>query len=115
MVDKMSEIEVDGIKYPIVFNLNVMQIIQEEYGTITNWSDLIEKKGAETDVKALKFGIGAMINEGIDIENEKAENKREFLTDKQVGRIITNYGLAQMTQKAKDTIIQSTEHESKNE
>ena len=116
MLDKMSDLEVDGVKYPIVFNLNVMEIIQEEYGSITRWSDLIEKKGSETDIRALKFGIGAMINEGIDIENEKSENKRDFLTAKQVGRIVSEYGFAKMTKKALQTVIESTEEpKSKNE
>lgn len=116
MIDKIENIEVDGIKYPMTFNLNVTEQIQEEYKTITHWSELISKEnGNEPNVKALKFGIGAMINEAIDIENEKLTEKRELLTDKQIGRLITRFGTAEISAKAKETIINSTKIESKNE
>lgn len=57
-----------------------------------------------------------MINEGIDIENEVTETKREFLTKKQVGRIITDFGIEKMAEKVNNTVIESTkiDNESKN-
>jgi len=83
MLEKMTEFELDGLKYPAIFNLNVMEKIQDEYETMGKWSDLIDRENEEINVKALKFGIGAMINEGLDIENEKTENKKELLSDKE--------------------------------
>ena len=73
-------------------------------------------KEKETNIEALKFGIREMINEGIDIENENQEVKRDFLTSKQVGRIITNLGLKEMTKKVHKVVIDSTktEEEQKN-
>ena len=56
-----------------------------------------------------------MINEGIDIENETAETKREFLTEKQVGRIITELGIEKMTEKVQETVIDSTKNENEEE
>ena len=56
-----------------------------------------------------------MINEGIDIENETAEIKREFLTEKQIGRIITEIGMSKMTEKVQETVIDSTKKENEEE
>ena len=144
MKDVMSSFEVDGVIYPLVFNLNVMETIQEEYGTLDRWGDLtdgeeyakkeyLEKnptskvawedldekvkklyKG-EPDAKAVIFGFTEMINEGIDIENENSTEKRDYLSRRQVGRLITNYGLANATQKLNHTVIESTKSEIKNE
>ena len=55
-----------------------------------------------------------MLNEGIDIENE--ENGTEFphLTKTFVGRMLTEMGLQEMTQKLQNTIIESTQSNEKN-
>ena len=117
MIDKIKHINADGIDYPIVFNLNVMESIQEKYETLEKWGELTDGKEREIDIKALKFGITEMINEGIDIENEGKENKREFLTEKQIGRIITNVGLEKMAKDVQKTVVDSTktDEELKNE
>ena len=39
------------------------------------------------------------INEGIEIENEKHGEKRKLLTSKQVGRILTEVGPSNLTEK----------------
>lgn len=113
MINKINEMIIDDVRYPLVFNLNVMELIQEKYGTIQKWSELTGDE--EPNIKAIKFGIGAMINEAIDIENEKTEIKREMLTDKQVGRLITEFGTDNITKKMQKTVIESTEVNSKNE
>jgi hypothetical protein len=46
-----------------------MEEIQEEYGSIEAWADLTDAD--EPNIKALKFGLLHMINEGIDIFNEE--------------------------------------------
>lgn len=116
MVEKIKHIKVNEIEYPLVFNLNVMEVIQEKYGTLEKWGELTDGKEQEIDVKALKLGIAEMINEGIDIENEKLENKRDFLSEKQVGRLITDIGLEKMANDVQKTVIESTEsdNDSKN-
>lgn len=117
MQEKMKHIKVNEIEYPLVFNLNVMEKIQDRYETIENWGDLTDGKEKEDgtkqeiNVKALKFGITEMINEGIDIENENKEIKREFLTDKQVGRIITELGIEKIANDVQNTVIESTKVE----
>lgn len=117
MQDKINFIEVEDKKYPLIFNLNVMEKIQEEYESIKKWGELTDGKSQEVNVKALKFGIREMINEGIDILNEKENNeKKDFLGEKEVGRIITNFGIQNISKKVQKTVIDSAEveNESKN-
>lgn len=116
MSEKINHIKVNEVEYPLVFNLNVMEEIQDRYETIEKWGELTDGKEQEINVKALKFGITKMINEGIDIENETLEAKREFLTERQVGRIITDFGIEKMAQNAQKTVIESAknDNESKN-
>ena len=86
MVDKINYLETKTEKYPLVFTLNVMESIQEKYGTIEAWSNLIQRDG-EPDIKALKFFITKAINEGLEIEAEKNGEKRKAITSKMAGRI----------------------------
>ena len=102
-----------GKDYELVFNLNVMEEIQEEYGSVEAWGELVEAS-AEPKAKDVKFGFTAMINEGIDIYNEEHEEQREFLTSKQVGRILSEIGLAEVAQKLNKTVIDSTKSDEKN-
>lgn len=111
MQEKINHIKVNETEYPLVFNLNVMEKIQDKYDTIENWGNLTDGKEHEINVKALKFGITEMINEGIDIENDNQEIKREFLTNKQVGRIITELGIEKIANDVQDTVIESTKIE----
>ena len=107
-------IEYDGQIYPLVFNLNVMETIQEEYETIDHWGDLTDGKTKELNAKALKFGLTAMLNEGIDMYNEEHDDKREFFTEKQVGRIITQLGLEETANKINTTVIEASKSDEKN-
>ena len=93
-----------------------MEAIQDKYGSIDKWSSLIQKNG-EPDIKALKFFMTEAINEGIEIENEKNNEKRKSVTSKQVGRILTEVGLSDTANKIMTTISESiqTDDTSKNE
>ena len=117
MKEKMTYLELGEKKYPICFNLNVMADIQEEYGSMKKWGEVVEGgNDGEPNIKDLMKGLLAMINEGIDIENEEKEKKMSFLTPRQVGRIITNYGLEEVIEKIKSLTHNSMpEDEGKNE
>lgn len=82
MIDKINYLETETEKFPLVFTLNVMESIQEKYGTIEAWSNLIQRDG-EPDIKALKFFIEA-INEGLEIEAEKTGKKMTPITEKKL-------------------------------
>ncbi|MEI3541750.1 MAG: hypothetical protein V8P98_02960 [Acutalibacteraceae bacterium] len=108
MVDKINYLETKTEKYPLVFTLNVMEAIQEKYGTIEAWSNLIQRDG-EPDIKALKFFITEAINEGLEIEAEKNGEKRKAITSKKAGRILTEIGLSGAASKIMATISDSVE------
>ena len=111
MKDFNGTIEYKGKTYKLYFNLNVMEQIQEEYGTIEEWGKLSDGVSGEVNAKAVIFGITAMINEGIDIENEEKGTDNKPLTLKQVGRIITEVGIKEATKTLNDTVIESTKDE----
>ena len=142
MKDVNGKIQYKEKEYTIVFNLNVMEKIQEKYETIDKWAGLTDgvayaqraymkehgtldgfdeltdeekaKYPAEPDAKAVIFGFTEMLNEGIDIENEENGTDLKPFTQKQVGRMITEIGLAKATEKLNKTVIESTKNEEKN-
>ena len=65
----------------MIFTLNVTESIQEKYGTIKVWSNLIQRD-VEPDIKALKLFITEAFNEGLEIEAEKTGKKVTSITAK---------------------------------
>ena len=114
MKDLNGKIQYKGNEYTLVFNLNVMENIQEEYGSVEHWGDLTDGTAGEPNAKAVIFGFREMINEGIDIRNEEEGTEFPPLTLKQVGRLITEVGLEQATDVLNDTVIKSTQSAEKN-
>ena len=114
MKEMRNEIEYKGTTYNLVFNLNVMEVIQDEYGTLEKWGSLTDASKGEPNAKAVLFGFTAMLNEGIDIDNEEKGTDVKFLTHKQVGRILTEIGLREATVKMNNTVIESTKSDEKN-
>lgn len=114
--DISTEFEYKGNTYRLVFNLNVMEAIQDKYGTIEKWGKLTDGEGGEREpnAKAIIFGFREMINEGIDIMNEETGNDVKPLTLKQTGRLITDIGIAEATKKLNKTVIDSTQSAEKN-
>ena len=108
-MDKWPVIEYKNNKYNVVFDMNVIEALQNKYESFNKWSDLIQptKQGQECNIEALKFGFCEAINEGIDIANEDGAELKP-LTLKQVGRIITDIGLNEVNQKVQDAVIEST-------
>lgn len=112
MIDKITYLETDSEKFPLAFTLNVMEALQDEYGTLSEWSELIRNK-KEPNIKALKFFITEAINEGIEIENEKSGEKRVPITSSKAGRIITEIGLKKVANTITKMITESMPHDEK--
>ena len=111
-MENTSTINYKGKEIKLVFNLNVMQAIQQEYKTIDNWGKLTDGSAGEVDIKALIFGLTEMINEGIDIDNDENGTNEPFYSTKKVGRIITDVGLANATKALNETVINATKDDS---
>ena len=116
MKNTVVYIETASKRYPLSFNLNVMEEIQEHYGSLDEWGKVTQGNG-EPKVKDLKCGVMAMMNEGIDMENESNGTNEPMLTAKQVGRIMTEVGIQQIVASIKEITVASvkTEGGSKNE
>lgn len=114
MKDIMGKLLVNDKTYPMTFNLNVMEAIQEEYGSLEKWGNLTDGSTGEPNAKAVIFGFTQMINEGLDIEAEETGAEVKLLTTKQVGRIITAYGLTDATAVLNNTVVESTQSSEKN-
>lgn len=117
---KKTEIEYKGKKYSMTFNLNVMEEIQNEYGSVAEWGELTDdSEGKEPNAKAVIFGLTAMINEGIEIENEDNAGVEGYVAKKtfnhkQVGRIISEIGFDKATNKLNEAVINDATTEEKN-
>lgn len=132
MRETLVDIKVDDKVYYLAFNLNVMEAIQSEYGTVDEWGALIDsgaiveekkdKKGnvlevkrtGEADLKAINFGFTEMLNEGMDIKSEEAGEVWKPLSKKAVSRIISKYGFEDAYNTMQQSIIDSTADEEKN-
>lgn len=123
MKDISETLEYKGQTYKLVFNINVLEEIQNEYGTFVNWvnrvlGDVEERKTGEIrsvknemtgeieqvavgepDIKAVKFAYYHMLNEGIDIENEETGGDKKPVSMKTIGRMFTEIGLDKMVNK----------------
>ena len=114
MKEIYSKVTYKDREIKLVFNLNVMEAIQEEYGSLDKWGALTDGENGETNIKALVFGITEMINEAIDIDNDENGTQEPFKTHKQVSRILTEVGIEKATKEMNELVVKSTKDDSKN-
>lgn len=108
MKEIMETLEYRGVEYPLVMNINVLQELQNKYGSFEAWAHKVLLGNGETDLGALTFGTMAMINEGIDIYNEEhPDSPLTPLTQKQTGRMLTAVGLEDATEKVLNLVTES--------
>jgi hypothetical protein len=101
MKDVFRHVSAGGKEYPLAFNLNVIESVQDRYGSMSKFADALSPstdehgKQAEPKMQDVKFIYTVCINEGIEMENDpecqyyvKREEPRKLLTEKQVGRIL---------------------------
>ena len=111
MREVSKKISYKGKDYKLVFNLNVMEIIQDEYKSLDEWGALTDGKAGEVNVKALIFGLTAMLNEGIEISNEDNNEKAPLLSHRQVGRMLSEVGIENITDDMNSLVVDSTKTE----
>lgn len=114
MKEMNTEIKYKDRTYHLVFNLNVMEQIQDKFETIAQWGELTDGSKGEVNIKALVYGFTAMLNEGIEIDNDENGTKEPLLTSKQVGRMLSDLGLEEVSKKMTTTVIESTKSDEKN-
>jgi hypothetical protein len=88
----MKIIEHEGVKYPLVMDLNAMEDFQKSFFTETGKqitdSESVESYGLTASILQFK----ACLNEGIDYENGKKGTNREPISKREAGRIMTSIG-----------------------
>ena len=112
MKDVNGKIQYKDKEYKVVFNLNVLEEIQDKYGSFEKWGELTSSE--EPNIKAVIFGFTAMLNEAIDMDNEENGTNEKALSAKMVGRMLTEYGFDKATQTMIDTVNASTKSAEKN-
>lgn len=106
-MQKLKRIIINGKTYPMKMDLNVLETIQNEYGTINEFErDILGLKFAkdadgkqlfndegepkmiigETSIRAIKVALPAMINEGLEIEAEEAGKEFELVEESYIFR-----------------------------
>lgn len=123
MKDIMDTLTYKGKEYKLIFNLNVLQEMQDKYGTMAKCLDeAYGKDTGEPSLKALSFMVAAMINEAIDINNDEKGEKEPPVTEKMVNRMLSEFlqnsgDLTAVVGKIDDLMAKSLQggKESKNE
>ena len=111
MKDINGRFEYKNKEYKLVFNLNVMEKIQDEYGSLDAWGKMTDGSNGEPNIKAVKFGFTEMINEAIAIENEENGTDIKPVSNIFVGRMLSEIGLEGMAKKMQETVISSTRND----
>jgi hypothetical protein len=104
MIEKLNHIVLAGETYPIKCDLAVLEAVQEEYGRIgifeeklsglrptgekgENGKELYQK--GEPSMKAVRFALPLMVNEGIDIENRLEGTDRKHISDEDLKELFS--------------------------
>lgn len=107
MIDKLTYIDVGEKRYPIAFTLNVMESVQEKYGSMEEWGNVLEPENGEPQIRDIIWTFKEFLNEGIDIENEDNNEDRPFLTHKQVGRLVSNFDMKSLGEMIRNITVES--------
>jgi hypothetical protein len=111
MKDYKATFKLDEQEYDAIFNLNVMEQIQDKYGSVKEWGALTDAKSGEPNAKAIIFGFWAMMNEAVDIDNDENGANRPNFTLKQVGRIISMAGVEASAKTLNKAVIEATKED----
>ena len=111
MKDFYTKWEVNGKEYTLAWNLNVMEEMQDKYGSLEAWGKISE--GEEPKISSIIDAFEAMLNEGIEIDNEKNGTNEKPLTHRQIGRIISAYGVENAAETMKNAISEATKDDTR--
>ena len=111
---ELEKINAGGKEYPIAYNLNVQSRLQKKFGSLKKWIELIfptekDDDEQEADFEAIIITAKELINEGIDIENDSRNEKRDYISQAEAGRIISEIGIAELTRRLLEISTKSKE------
>lgn len=115
MLGKLEYIIIGNKSYPLAFSFNVMEQVQDTYGTMDAWTKTLQaEQGKEIKMKDLIWTFQQFVNEGIEIENEEKNINNPLLSHKQIGRLITNADMKELVSVMKDMTIKSVKSDDPN-
>lgn len=115
MLGKLEYIIIGGKEYPLAFSFNVMEQVQDTYGTMDAWTKTLQaEQGKEIKMKDLIWTFQQFVNEGIEIENEEKNINNPLLSHKQTGRLITNADMKELVSVMKEMTIKSVKSDDPN-
>lgn len=86
--DKPVKLTLNGVTYDLVFNLNVMEDVFDQYESFEALNrDLISKKD-KARIKAIKVTLKALIDDAVSFHNETHTEKLSHLSIEQIGRLL---------------------------
>lgn len=88
MIDKIHEFEIRGKKYPIAFNLNVIEAIQEKYKGLEEWEKALGSEKDGEAISTLKWTLWMFVNAGIETNNFEKGEERATITIEQAGMLV---------------------------
>lgn len=94
----MATITLRGKEYPILFDLNVVELIQQRYGDVAKLGEKI------SNISEQKWILTKIINEGIEFDNFINNRSNKTLTEPQVGMLLSVASLqnGELSQKIVD-------------
>lgn len=102
MNPKPTTIILGGKEYGLLFTLNAIDDIQDKFDiSIENLTELFDN--SKTNIKAIRYLLTVLINEGIDYKNDETGEKTPHVNERFVGRQIN----AQNMQEAIQAIVSS--------
>lgn len=82
MLNKKTVLKIDGKEYDLIFNFNMLEEVQEKYGTYSGFlKSLYKDKEVLPDIKELKWTLLHMINEGIKFANFENNEKTDLVDE----------------------------------
>ena len=108
MVEKLNYIELADGFYPIKCDLAVLEAVQEEYGKLSIFERELsgirkteekDEKGKpiykteEPSMRAVRFVLPLMINEGIDVENHLEGTRKKHIKESDLKCCITGVNI----------------------
>lgn len=94
--DKPVRLTLNGVTYDLVFNLNVMEEVFDQYESFEALNrDLLSRKD-KVSIKAMKVALKALIDDAVSCHNETQTEQLSYLTTEQIGRLLMKRDLPVM-------------------
>lgn len=93
----MKIIEHEGIKYPLIIDLNAMEDFQKSFFSETGKNITDSESFENFSLTAGILQFQAALNEGIDYENKKKGIARELVSKREAGRIMSGIGMEKVS------------------